>query len=62
MWYTIVRIAEWKGGIVMLPMLEIASVQTGDNRDIVMWIILAIAALLLVVVTGVLSVISKKKK
>ncbi len=46
----------------MLPMLEIASVQTGDNRDIVMWIILAVAALLLVVVTGVLSVISKKKK
>ncbi len=45
-----------------LMMLAQNSVKTGDSRDITLWIILAVAALVLVIVTGVLSVISKKKK
>ncbi len=43
-------------------MLAENSVKTGDTRDIVLWIVLAVAALALVITTGVLSVISKKKK
>ena len=45
-----------------LMILAQNSVKTGDERDIVLWIILAAAAIVLVIVTGVLSVISKKKK
>lgn len=46
----------------MLMMLAEGSVPTGDERDIVMWIVLAAAALVLAVATAVLSIISKKKK
>ncbi len=45
----------------MLQMME-GSVQTGDERNISLWIILAVAALLLAVVSAVISIVSKKKK
>lgn len=45
-----------------LMMLAQNNVKTGDERDIVLWIVLAVAALVLVIITGVMSVISKKKK
>ncbi len=45
-----------------LMMLAESSVPTGDERDIVVWIILGVAALALAITSGVLSFISKKKK
>ena len=45
-----------------MMMLTQNSVKTGDGRDIVLWIILAAAALILIIITGVLSIVSKKKK
>lgn len=45
-----------------LIMLAESSVPTGDERDIVVWIILGAAALALAITSGVLSIISKKKK
>lgn len=45
-----------------LMMLAVNNVKTGDERDIVLWIVLAVAALALVIITGLLSVFSKKKK
>lgn len=45
-----------------MMMLAQNSVKTGDERDIILWIVLAVAALVLVIITGVMSIISKKKK
>ena len=57
-WYTII-VNVWKGGIPMfLQMLE-NSVATGDNRNIVLWIVLAAAALILIVLSAAMSVMKK---
>lgn len=62
-WYTYDIKPNPEGGIRMdLIMLAESSVPTGDERDIVVWIILGVAALALAITSGVLSFISKKKK
>ncbi len=44
----------------LLQMLA-GSVPTGDERDVGLWLIVAVIALALVIVCALLSVISKKK-
>ncbi len=46
--------------LLTLAALE-GSVQTGDERNVVLWLIIALVAFILIVVSAVLSIISKKK-
>lgn len=63
--YDILKEKKMRGGKKMNPtmmMLTEGSVPTGDERDIVMYLVFGGAALALAITCAVLSIISKKKK
>lgn len=61
LWYTSNNDAA-KGGVSMILTALEASVATGDNRNIMLWIIVAAVALILIVLSAAMAAMKKQEE